>query len=169
MHHVTQRQPITATLPLMSTIRTMSPRSSIVAKKNTPATTMPAPSPLPYHLYKILDAAPPSPLPARLPLSDLDRNDGYIHLSTADQVPGTADKFFSHVSALWLLKIKYAVLAAGTDSDGEVRQAAVRWEEVGRGCFAHFYHGDLGNGNVEAAYKVEKKGGTWTESLDLED
>ena len=132
---------------------------------------MPAPSPLPHHLYKILPSAPPSPLPTSLPLSDLDRNDGYIHLSTADQVPSTADKFFNDASELWLLKIKYDVLAAGTDGDGEVHtdnKAEIRWEEVGRGCFAHLYHGDLGNGNVEAAYKVEKKSGTWTESLDLE-
>jgi uncharacterized protein (DUF952 family) len=87
------------------------------------------------------------------------------------EVPGTADKFFGHVSELWLLKIKYDVLAAGTNGDGKVHvdpQAEVRWEEVGRGCFAHLYHGDLGNGNVAAAYKVERGAGTWTESLSLE-
>jgi uncharacterized protein (DUF952 family) len=132
---------------------------------------MPAPSPLPRFLYKILPSAPPAPLPARLPLSDLDRHDGYIHLSTAAQVPATADKFFGHVSELWLLRITYAVLAAGTDGDGEVHAgstAEVRWEDVGRGCFAHFYHGSLGSGNVEAAYRVEKGAGTWIESLNLE-
>lgn len=131
---------------------------------------MPAPSPLPTYLYKILPSAPPSPLPARLPLSDLDRNDGYIHLSTSEQVPGTADKFFGNVSELWLLKIKYDVLAAGTDGDGEVKQqdkAEIKWEEVGRGCFAHFYGGDLGKGNVIEAVKADKKG-TWVESLDLQ-
>ncbi|KAF1840076.1 uncharacterized protein K460DRAFT_296815 [Cucurbitaria berberidis CBS 394.84] len=131
---------------------------------------MPAPSPLPTYLYKILPAAPPSPLPARLPLSDLDRNDGYIHLSTSEQVPGTADKFFGSVSELWLLKIKYEVLAAGTDGDGDVKsedKAEVKWEEVGRGCFAHLYGGDLGKGNVESVVKAEKKG-SWFESLSLE-
>jgi len=130
----------------------------------------PAPAPLPTFLYKILPTAPPSPLPARLPLSDLDRNDGYIHLSTSEQVPGTADKFFSQVSELWLLKIKYDVLAAGTDGDGEVhsdKNAEVKWEEVGRGCFAHLYGADIGSGNVESAFKVEKKG-TWADSLNLE-
>jgi uncharacterized protein (DUF952 family) len=121
---------------------------------------MPAPSPLPTYLYKILPSAPPSPLPARLPLSDLDRNDGYIHLSTSEQVPGTADKFFGDVSELWLLKIKYEVLAEDT-------KAELKWEEVGRGCFAHLYGADLGNGNVESAQKVEKKG-SWVDSLSLE-
>jgi uncharacterized protein (DUF952 family) len=131
---------------------------------------MSAPSPLPNYLYKILPSAPPSPLPARLPLSDLDRTDGYIHLSTSEQVASTADKFFDSFSELWLLKIKYEVLAAGTDGDGTVdaaHKAEVKWEEVGRGCFAHFYHGDLGRGNIEEAVKVEKTG-NWTESLSLE-
>ncbi|CCF46097.1 hypothetical protein CH063_14959, partial [Colletotrichum higginsianum] len=47
---------------------------------------MPAPAQMPQYLYKIVPEAPPSPLPAEYPLSDLDRNDGFIHLSTADQV-----------------------------------------------------------------------------------
>jgi uncharacterized protein (DUF952 family) len=133
---------------------------------------MSAPSPLPTYLYKILPSAPPSPLPSRLPLSDLDKNDGYIHLSTADQVPGTADKFFGNETELYLLRIKYDVLAAGTDGDGKVKadgegKAEVKWEEVGRGCFAHFYGGDLGSGNVEAVMRVEKKG-SWVETMSLE-
>ncbi|KAI8931347.1 hypothetical protein NX059_011686 [Plenodomus lindquistii] len=131
---------------------------------------MSAPSPLPTYLYKILPSAPPSPLPARLPLSDLDRNDGYIHLSTSEQVPGTADRFFGSVSELWLLKIRYEVLAAGTDGDGAVKagnQAEVRWEEAGHGCFAHLYGADLGSGNVESVDRVEKRG-SWAESLSLE-
>ncbi|EOA83329.1 hypothetical protein ACJQWK_00252 [Exserohilum turcicum] len=131
---------------------------------------MPPPLPPPTFLYKILPSAPPSPLPTRLPLSDLDRNDGYIHLSTSEQVPGTADKFFATVGELWLLKIKYDVLAAGTDGDGHVHpdnKAELKWEEVGRGCFAHLYGADLGSGNVESALRVEKKG-SWADSLSLE-
>ena len=50
------------------------------------ATPAPAPAPLPQYLYKILPSAPPSPIPADYPLSDLDRNDGFIHFSTAAQV-----------------------------------------------------------------------------------
>lgn len=131
---------------------------------------MPAPSPLPQYLYKILPSAPPSPLPQRLPLSDLDRKDGYIHLSTSEQVASTADKWFDTFSELWLLKIKYDVLAKGTDADGEVhaeKKAEIKWEEVGRGCFAHFYNGGLGSGNVAEALKVEKTD-SWAESLSLE-
>lgn len=131
---------------------------------------MPAPSPLPTYLYKILPSAPPSPLPDRLPLSDLDRKDGFIHLSTSEQVPGTADRFFGDSTELWLLKIKYSALEAGTDGDGNVdaaKKAWIQWDEVGHGAFAHFYGGDLGQGNVQEAVKVEKTG-TWSESLKLE-
>ncbi|KAJ4341264.1 hypothetical protein N0V87_002006 [Didymella glomerata] len=131
---------------------------------------MPAPSPPPSYLYKILPSAPPSPLPERLPLSELDRKDGFIHLSTSEQTPGTADRFFGDSKELWLLKIKYSVLEEGTDGDGKVNadnKARLQWDEVGHGAFAHFYGGDLGRGNVVEAIKAEKKG-TWAESLKLE-
>ena len=128
---------------------------------------MAAPNPPPTYLYKILPSAPPSPLPDRLPLSDLDRNDGYIHLSTSEQVPGTADKWFNDYTELWLLKIRYETLASGVDASGEKKDGAeIKWEEVGRGVFAHFYGGDLGRGNVVEVVKVEKGSG-WM-GLELE-
>lgn len=127
---------------------------------------MSAPSPPPTYLYKILPSAPPSPIPERLPLSDLDRNDGYIHLSTSEQVPGTADKYFSDHEELNLLRIKYETLKTGTDGDGTEGKGELKWEEVGRGCFAHLYAADLGKGNVESVLKVKKEG-KWAECLQL--
>nr|OQO27485.1 hypothetical protein B0A51_06200 [Rachicladosporium sp. CCFEE 5018] len=56
--------------------------------------------------YKILDDAPPKPLPRTLPLSPLDARDDFIHLSVASQIPITAGKFFSTSSNLWVLKIQ---------------------------------------------------------------
>lgn len=44
------------------------------------------PSPLPTYVYKILPSAPPTPLPSEYPLSELDRKDGFVHLSSATQV-----------------------------------------------------------------------------------
>ncbi|KAH8726537.1 hypothetical protein GQ44DRAFT_613514 [Phaeosphaeriaceae sp. PMI808] len=132
---------------------------------------MPAPSPLPVFLYKILPSAPPSPLPSCLPLSDLDRKDGYIHLSTSEQVASTADKYFGEFSELWLLKFNYEVLAAGTDGNGKVKpdqEGELKWEDVGRGCFPHLYNANLGSGNVEEAIRVVKKG-SWLDSLNLEE
>ena len=40
----------------------------------------------PQFLYKILPGPPPDPIPAEFPLSDLDKNDGFVHLSKASQV-----------------------------------------------------------------------------------
>lgn len=81
-------------------------------------------------------------------------------------MPGTADKFFSSHSELHLLRIKYETLAKGTDGDGQESKGELKWEEVGRGCFAHYYGADLGKGNVESALKVQKEG-SWVESLKL--
>ncbi|KAF2733775.1 hypothetical protein EJ04DRAFT_512920 [Polyplosphaeria fusca] len=127
---------------------------------------MAAPYPLPTYLFKILPSAPPSPLPERLPLSDLDRNDGYIHLSTSEQTPSTLDKFFADATEIWLLRIKYEVLAKGIDGDGSEGKGEVKWEAAGRGVFAHLYGGDLGKGNVDCILRVEKKG-TWAESMEF--
>jgi hypothetical protein len=44
------------------------------------------PDPLPEFVYKITPTAPPDPIPEAYPLSDLDRQDGFVHLSTAKQV-----------------------------------------------------------------------------------
>lgn len=40
----------------------------------------------PTYAYKIIPTAPPSPIPEEYPLSELDRTDGFVHLSTASQV-----------------------------------------------------------------------------------
>ncbi|KAF6839440.1 hypothetical protein CPLU01_01860 [Colletotrichum plurivorum] len=118
---------------------------------------MPAPSPLPKYLYKIVPSAPPTPLPAEYPLSDLDRGDGFIHLSTAEQVLGTADRFFSTTHKLWLLKLPYSSLEQG-----------IRWDDLpsGDGCFPHLYGRNFGAADVEEARGFERaEGGVWSEVL----
>ncbi|QDS72157.1 hypothetical protein FKW77_004472 [Venturia effusa] len=94
---------------------------------------MPPPSPLPIYIWKILDSDP-NPLPEGLPLSDLDRSDGFIHLSTADQVPGTCDRFFSAAQTLYLLRIPL-----------ERVESRIKWEDNSHGSFPHLYDADLGN------------------------
>jgi hypothetical protein len=47
--------------------------------------TLPPPSPLPEFVYKITRTAPPDPIPEQYPLSDLDRQDGFVHLSVSWQ------------------------------------------------------------------------------------
>lgn len=39
----------------------------------------------PKYIYKIASSAPPDPIPTVYPLSELDKKDGFIHLSTAAQ------------------------------------------------------------------------------------
>lgn len=40
----------------------------------------------PKYVYKIIPSPPEDPFPKEHPLSDLDRNDGFVHLSTSSQV-----------------------------------------------------------------------------------
>ena len=100
---------------------------------------MPPPSPFPEYVYKILPEAPPDPLPATLPLSALDTQDGFIHLSTATQTSATAGRFFSTSEKLWVLKIPLKQV-----------QSSLKWEENKSGCFPHLYGAGLGHSEVES-------------------
>jgi uncharacterized protein (DUF952 family) len=63
------------------------------------------------------------------PLSPADERDGYVHLSTAAQVAGTAARHFSGHDALWLLAVDPERLGSG-----------LRWEAArGGDRFPHFY------------------------------
>lgn len=135
---------------------------------------MAAPNPLPTYVYKILDGPPPQEsLPAELPLSELDSNDGFIHLSTAAQVyfslsslplfshllptssthhqiPATAGLFYNDHPSLWMLRIPLQGL--GT----------VKWEGAdGKGrSFPHLY-GKLGSAEVESVKELKRPEAGW--------
>jgi len=70
---------------------------------------MTTPTPLPKYIYKILPSSPlpPSPLPISLPVSDLDKRDNFVHLSTSSQILGTLRNFFSKDSHVHILRIPY--------------------------------------------------------------
>lgn len=63
----------------------------------------------PTYIYKIVPTStpPPDPLPEALPVSDLDRNDGFLHLSTALQLPDTLKRFFAEEERVYILRIVY--------------------------------------------------------------
>lgn len=63
----------------------------------------------PRYLYKIIPSIAPvrEPLPERLPVSDLDQNSGFTHLSMAQQVPNTLKRFFSEEPLVYILRIEY--------------------------------------------------------------
>ncbi|KAH7148681.1 hypothetical protein EDB81DRAFT_883088 [Dactylonectria macrodidyma] len=100
----------------------------------------------PKFVYKILPSAPPEPFPKENPLSELDQKDGFVHLSTAIQVPATADLFFTEAPALWVAKLRFADFAE-----------SIKWE----GGFPHLYR----NFGVDGVDSVEKfarpEGQTW--------
>lgn len=120
---------------------------------------MPAPSPPPKYVHKILPEAPPDPLPASLPVSAYDAQDGFIHLSTAAQTPATAGRFFSASEKLWVLKIPLGKI-----------ESNVKWEEAESGCFAHLYGADLGRAEVDntKAY-MRGEGDDWVAMLEKDE
>ncbi|KXJ87747.1 hypothetical protein Micbo1qcDRAFT_167323, partial [Microdochium bolleyi] len=98
----------------------------------------------PKYVYKIVPARPPNPLPADLPLSELDRADGFIHMSTAQQVPGTLNRFFSTARSLHIMRIPYDRVSART-----------KWENT----FPHLYGGEFGAKEVESVEEFSTEDG----------
>ncbi|KAF8522859.1 hypothetical protein JB92DRAFT_2886507 [Gautieria morchelliformis] len=124
--------------------------------------------PKPTFIYKIVPASTPVPihaqLPDALPVSDLDRSSGFIHLSTSKQLPGTVKHFFKDDELVYILRIPYDPL-----------EDKIRWEDPkaevcgprsGEGMFPHLYNElILGKREIERV-EVLKKGETgWDEAL----
>ncbi|KAK1822918.1 hypothetical protein LTR12_002640 [Friedmanniomyces endolithicus] len=108
-------------------------------------------------LYKILSSPPPMPIPRDL--TSVDAADGFIHLSTAAQTPGTAARFFGTSSTLWIVRIDREKLEAG--------QGELRWEESkNHGEFAHLYGADVAASVVaEVLEERRTEGEEWQELL----
>ncbi|KAI1435235.1 hypothetical protein GGR50DRAFT_342053 [Xylaria sp. CBS 124048] len=114
---------------------------------------MALPTPLPTYVYKIVPAAPPAPIPAQYPPSELDEKDGFIHLSTAIQVPLTADMFFTDVKTIWVVKVRFRPEFHGITT----------WD--GTGC-AHLY-GNFGAEEVEGTQAFTRADGeTWQAAME---
>ncbi|KAF8329309.1 hypothetical protein F5887DRAFT_117548 [Amanita rubescens] len=111
---------------------------------------------LPSYVYKLIpsSAPPPDPLPIYLPLSALDESSGFIHLSTAAQVPGTLCHFFSSESKVYVLRIPYD--RVGKDIRWESPDAKICGPRPGESLFPHLYNnGRLGCGEVESVVEWE--------------
>jgi hypothetical protein len=115
-------------------------------------------------VYKILADAPPEPLPHALPLSALDKQDGFIHLSTARQTPVTASLFFGAQAMLWVLKVSVERVRA--DAEG----GEFLWAEVA-GC-PHLFgrqegrQARLGEGVVVHVKRFDRKEGqSWEDAM----
>lgn len=89
----------------------------------------------PALIYKLVDAADWQGATAEgaYPGSAVDLRDGYIHMSTADQLHETARRHFAGLSGLLKVTIDTAVLAGLPDQ-------ALRWEPSrGGALFPHLY------------------------------
>ena len=116
--------------------------------------------PEPVYLYKILDAAPPDPLPEQLPLSALDVKDGFIHLSIAKQTPLTASMFFGQRQDLWILKLERSQL------DGRIEWFTEPTHKIEGGCpHLHDSTNGLGRANVaEVIHVTRPSDQSWAET-----
>ena len=111
---------------------------------------------LPSYIYKLIpsSAPPPDPLPTHLPLSALDESSGFIHLSTAAQVPGTLRHFFSLEPMVYVLRIPYDRVEK--DIRWETPDAKICGSRPGESLFPHLYNnGRLGSGEVDSIAKWE--------------
>lgn len=119
----------------------------------------------PTYLYKILDEAPPQPLPETLPATELDKNDGFIHLSTAEQTAITAKLFFSNHTKLWILRLDPQAL------DGRIEYSTDPNAGIDNGC-AHVHDSRIGLGqsNVVDVLEAERgKDQRWTDVKTMKD
>ena len=90
------------------------------------------------YVYKILPNTPvyqgiPVPVPSsyEIPRTQIDLDDGFIHLSTLKQLPGTLSRFFRDQTNVQILKIDYKRLSAFK---------IVKWEKASNGdFFPHLY------------------------------
>ncbi|ANB15249.1 hypothetical protein AWJ20_2875 [Sugiyamaella lignohabitans] len=128
-------------------------------------------------LYKILNEAPAEaakdgsvPASTVLPLTPLDAKDGFIHLSTGDQLEGTLNAFFSDSTSVVLLYIdapnsKESPILEG--KTGNRPDSIIKWDwvESRKTYFAHIY-GNLTNGDITKVVSITKSGARW-ENLDL--
>jgi len=95
-------------------------------------------TPQPNYVYKILPNTPvyqgtPIPVPPSwiFPQTEVDAKDGFIHMSTAVQLPGTLSRFFGSDETVQLLKIDYKRLSSFK---------IVKWEKASNGdTFPHLY------------------------------
>lgn len=91
----------------------------------------------PTYIYKLVPFSSPVPdladLPERLPVSDLDKASGFVHLSTALQVPNTLKWFFKDDPRVYVLQLNYDELEK--DIKWEDPKAEVCGPRGGEGMF----------------------------------
>lgn len=94
----------------------------------------------------------------KVELSELDRQSGFIHLSTGEQVPHTCNRFFSNTEALVVLKLPYNKL-----------ESNMKWEPAPatEELFPHLYS-DLWTRDVDSIRIFHRGEQSWLDVLGQE-
>ncbi|KAJ5534602.1 hypothetical protein N7527_000856 [Penicillium freii] len=105
----------------------------------------------PRYVYKIVPSTEPvrEPIPERLPVSELDQADGFIHLSMAHQVGGVLKRFYTEEPLVYVLRIEYHRVIQ--DIRWESPDGKVSGPRPDEGLFPHLYNGlKLGREEIES-------------------
>ena len=129
--------------------------SPLTMSKSTP------PNPLPNHVYKILPNTSiyqgcPIPVPSswEFPQTEVDARDGYVHLSTSEQLPGTLSRFYGSDDTVQLIKVDYKRLSSFK---------IVKWEQASSGgVYPHLYA--ILEGGYVIGLKVVARGNSWDDT-----
>ncbi|KAF5390131.1 hypothetical protein D9757_003788 [Collybiopsis confluens] len=126
----------------------------------------------PTYVYKLVPPSSPVPLnsrdiPLELPVSTLDKESGFIHLSTSVQVPNTLKFFFTEHESVYVLRIPYGFLEEGKVIKWEDPKAEVCGPRGGEGMFPHLYNDlKLGQDEIDAVRVLLKQAdGSWDKSI----
>ena len=85
------------------------------------------------------------------PQTEVDAKDGFVHLSTLRQLPGTLSRFFTSDDTVQLLKVDYERMSTWK---------IVKWEKASNGdSYAHLY-GAL-TGDIVRELKVVGRSDSW--------
>ncbi|KAL2802532.1 hypothetical protein BJX63DRAFT_437787 [Aspergillus granulosus] len=120
---------------------------------------------LPTYLYKLVPSSAPvrEPLPERLPVSLIDQQSGFVHLSTSLQVPNTLKLFFKDEPLVYVLRIPYHRVAQDIVFEDVTGRRGPRPDE---GLFPHLYNDlKLGKEEVESMSVWSNDEG-WEKALD---
>ncbi|KAJ5933468.1 hypothetical protein N7454_005797 [Penicillium verhagenii] len=119
----------------------------------------------PRYIYKIVPSSAPvsEPLPERLPVSQLDEDSGFVHLSGGSQVANTLELFFKEEPLVYILRIVYERVAQ--DIRWESPDGKVCGPRPGEGLFPHLYNGlKLGKDEVESIAVWQNEDG-WDKAI----
>lgn len=138
----------------------------------------------PRYIYKLVSESLPATadLPEVLPVSKLDQNSGFMHMSTAGQVPDTLQRFFGDSASVNILRVDFVKLKNDLEKKrqtvDEFELKSKKYEVIWRnpdkvfedsrpseGAFPHLYNGfKLGKEEIESV-QVWTKGDSWEDAV----